>query len=66
MESKHNPTPTDETTPSSQAQARPRLPRQAPLLLMTDLYTTPGSAQEVYLSLADNPLAQQLFAADLA
>ncbi len=40
--------------------------RKAPFLDMTDLYTKPGSANEVIASLADHPEAQQLFAAEIA
>ncbi len=42
------------------------LPRQAPFLDMTDLYTVPGTADKVIESLADNPEAQALFAAEIA
>ncbi len=42
------------------------MPRKAPFLDMTDLYTKPGSADEVVNSLADNPEAQALFAAEIA
>ncbi len=40
--------------------------RKAPFLDMTDLYTKPGSADEVIESLADHPEAQALFAAEIA
>ncbi len=40
--------------------------RKAPFLDMTDLYTKPGSADEVIESLADYPEAQALFAAEIA
>ncbi len=42
------------------------MPRKAPFLDMTDLYTKPGSANEVIESLADHPEAQALFAAEIA
>ncbi len=42
------------------------MPRKAPFLDMTDLYTKPGSAQEVIDSLAAHPEAQALFAAEIA
>ncbi len=42
------------------------LPRKAPFLDMTDLYTVPGTADKVTKSLADNPEAQALFAAEIA
>ena len=42
------------------------MPRKAPFLDMTDLYTKPGSADMVIESLADNPEAQALFAAEIA
>ncbi|MBQ9750754.1 MAG: helix-turn-helix domain-containing protein, partial [Clostridia bacterium] len=42
------------------------MPRKAPFLDMTDLYTKPGSADEVIESLADHPEAQALFAAEIA
>ncbi len=40
--------------------------RKAPFLDMTDLYTKPGSADEVIKSLAEHPEAQALFAAEIA
>lgn len=42
------------------------MPRKSPFLDMTDLYTVPGTADEVIKSLADNPEAQALFAAEIA
>ncbi len=42
------------------------MPRKAPFLDMTDLYTRPGSAEDVAASLADHPEAQALFAAEIA
>ncbi len=42
------------------------LVRRSPFLDMTDLYTKPGSAQEVIASLAYHPEAQALFAAEIA
>ncbi len=42
------------------------MPRKAPFLDMTDLYTVPGSADECIKALADNPEAQALFAAEIA
>ncbi len=42
------------------------MPRKAPFLDMTDLYTVPGTADEVIEALADNPEAQALFAAEIA
>ncbi len=42
------------------------MPRKAPFLDMTDLYTVPGTADQVVESLADNPEAQTLFAAEIA
>ena len=42
------------------------MPRKAPFLDMTDLYTKPGSANEVIESLTDHPEAQALFAAEIA
>lgn len=42
------------------------LPRQCPELIMTTLYNKPGSADAVLRSLADKPVAQRLFAAQLA
>ncbi len=40
--------------------------RKAPFLDMTDLYTVPGTADEVIASLADHPESQALFAAEIA
>ncbi len=40
--------------------------RKSPFLDMTDLYTKPGTADEVIASLADHPEAQALFAAEIA
>ncbi len=42
------------------------MPRKAPFLDMTDLYTQPGSAKEVARSLSDYPEAQALFEAEIA
>ena len=42
------------------------MPRKAPFLDMTDLYTEPGSAERVIESLADQPEAQALFEAEIA
>jgi len=42
------------------------MPRKAPFLDMTDLYTEPGTAKQVIESLADQPEAQALFAAEIA
>ncbi len=49
----------------NEAHALP-LPRKSPFLDMTDLYTVPGTADQVIESLADNPEAQALFAAEIA
>lgn len=51
--------------PSLQAVDMP-MPRKTPFLYMTDLYTTPGTADAVTESLADNPEAQTLFALEIA
>ncbi len=40
--------------------------RKSPFLDMTDLYNTPGTADEVIESLADYPESQALFAAEIA
>ena len=42
------------------------MPRKSPFLDMTDLYTEVGKADEVVKSLANNPEAQSLFAAEIA
>ncbi len=42
------------------------MPRKAPFLDMTDLYTVPGSAQSVIASLSDHPEAKALFEAEIA
>ncbi len=42
------------------------MPRKAPFLDMTDLYTVPGTADECVKKLADHPEAQALFAAEIA
>lgn len=42
------------------------LPRRSPMLSMTDLYHTPGTAERVSRSLAGNLLAQELFDAGIA
>ena len=42
------------------------MPRRSPMLSMTDLYHTPGTADRVYRSLAGNLLAQELFDAGIA
>ena len=48
-------------------QAKKKLiPRKSPSLMMTDLYNTPGTADEVIESLRDNPEAAAIFAAEIA
>ena len=42
------------------------MPRKSPFLDMTDLYNTPGSADECIKNLENNPEAQALFAAEIA
>ena len=42
------------------------MPRKSPFLDMTELYSVPGTADKVIESLADNPEAQALFAAEIA
>ncbi len=42
------------------------MPRKAPFLDMTDLYTVPGTADKCIERLSDNPEAQKLFAAEIA
>ncbi len=42
------------------------LPRKAPFLDMTDLYTVPGSVEKCIEKLKDHPEAQALFAAEIA
>ena len=42
------------------------MPRKTPFLYMTDLYHTPGAAEESIEALSGNPEAQILFAADIA
>ena len=42
------------------------MPRKTPFLYMTDLYHTPGGAEESIEALADNHEAQSLFAAEVA
>ena len=42
------------------------LPRQTPFLYMTDLYTTPGTADEAAMRLVDNYEAKVLFEAEVA
>ncbi|MBO5333272.1 MAG: hypothetical protein J6B37_04065 [Clostridia bacterium] len=42
------------------------LPRKTPFLYMSDLYNTPGTAEESILQLSDNHEAQVLFAAEIA
>ena len=48
------------------AEADMPLPRKTPFLYMTDLYRTPGSADEVAESLSYNPEARILFEAEVA
>ncbi len=45
---------------------KPPLIRKSPFLDMTDLYNTPGTADDVIASLAYHPEAQHLFAAEIA
>ena len=42
------------------------MPRRSPMLSMTDLYQTPGTADRVSRSLRGNPLAMELFDAGIA
>lgn len=42
------------------------MPRKTPFLHVTDLYSTPGSAEESIAALGENPEAQTLFAAEIA
>ncbi len=42
------------------------MPRKAPFLDMTDLYTVPGSAEKVIESLSEHPEAKALFEAEIA
>ncbi len=42
------------------------MPRKAPFLDMTDLYTVPGSADECIEKLSDHPEAQAIFTAEIA
>lgn len=51
---------------SDEGAANMPLPRKTPFLVMTDLYTQPGSAEKVVESLANNPEAQTLFAMEIA
>ena len=44
----------------------PSFPRQTPFLYMTDLYTTPGTADEASIKFADNYEARVLFEAEIA
>ncbi len=63
--------PTDGRRKSGQSEnansevSRPLI-RKSPFLDMTDLYNTPGTADEVIKSLADHPEAQALFSAEIA
>lgn len=43
-----------------------RMPRRSPMLGMTDLYNTPGSAEKVSRSLGADPQAKALFDANIA
>ncbi len=69
---KDTPKPIDKRTKEAKKQraevdnTKMPMPRKAPFLDMTDLYTVPGTADEVIESLADNPEAQALFAAEIA
>lgn len=42
------------------------MPRKAPFLNMTDIYSVPGTADKCIETLASNPEAQRLFAAEIA
>ena len=60
--------PPDGRTKSAKARANEDmpLPRKTPFLYMSDLYHTPGTADDVGESLAHNPEAQVLFEAEVA
>ena len=61
------PQPTDLRKKSNQALGEPQpLIRKTPFLDMTDLYTSPGSANEVAESLSDHPEAKLLFESEIA
>lgn len=51
---------------AKQFRAYQPLIRKSPFLDMTDLYNTPGTADQVVASLGNYPEAQQLFAAEIA
>ena len=60
--------PDDATLPKkgSYAHLTQPMPRKSPFLHMTNLYNTPGSADDVVRELGDNREAQALFAAQIA
>jgi len=59
---------TKEAKASKETNGLPHLPmpRKAPFLDMTDLYSVPGTADKCIEGLSDNPEAQKLFAAEIA
>lgn len=65
---KDNPKPVDRRTKQAKVQNSTNLPmpRKSPFLVMTDLYTKAGSADECIAALADQPEAQALYAAEIA
>ena len=65
---KHARKPIDGRTKTAKAQAERDmpLPRRTPFLYMSDLYHTPGTADEVGASLAYHYEAQVLFEAEVA
>ncbi len=62
------PRPLDKRTKAAKRENSPDLPmpRKAPFLDMTDLYTQAGTADACIEMLAENPEAQTLFAAEIA
>ncbi len=58
--------PVQEKAEQSAAEVDQPLPRRTPFLYMSDLYSTPGTAEAVAGTLADNHEAQVLFEAEIA
>ena len=58
--------PRDGRTKDVQRDVDMPMPRKTPFLHMTNLYHTPGGAEQAVADMADNPEAQILFAAEIA
>jgi len=62
----HRPDDRRRKTVTHTAETVAQLPRKNPAIIMSNIYSTPGTADQVAESLSDRPAAQSLFKAQLA